>query len=123
MPLSIHHTPLCVTFAYLEKYVCSPQSPYLTTSTDDSRLLALRHSNLLLLDPTSQETQVSTGTLTLTLNAQRELCVLSKAGGTPLGVDELMKVVTIGVSVVREMTAEIEAALKADEGVRVIEVR
>lgn len=40
-----------------------------------------------------------------------------------MGVDELMKVVTIGVDVVREMTAEIEAALKADEGVRVIEVR
>lgn len=66
---------------------------------------------------------MSTGTLTLTLNAQRELCVLSKAGGTPLGVDELMKVVTIGVDIVREMTGEIETALKADEAVRIIEVR
>lgn len=121
--MSIHHTPLCVTFAYLEKFVASLHSPYSTTSIDDPCPFALLHSNLLLLDPTSQETQVSTGTLTLTLNAQRELCVLSKAGGTPLGVDELMKVVTIGVDVVREMTAEIEAALKADEGVRVIEVR
>jgi exosome complex component RRP45 len=66
---------------------------------------------------------VSTGTLTLTLNAQRELCVLSKAGGTPLSVEELMKVVSIGVDVVREMTTEIETALKEDEKVRIVEVR
>ena len=40
-----------------------------------------------------------------------------------MGVDELMKVVTIGVDIVREMTGEIETALKADEAVRIIEVR
>jgi hypothetical protein len=34
-----------------------------------------------------------------------------------------MKVVSIGVDVVREMTAEIETALKEDEKVRIVEVR
>lgn len=88
-----------------------------------SRLVSILSSNLLLLDPTSQESQIASGTLTLTLNAQRELCVLSKAGGNPLGVEELMKVVTLGVDVVREMTSEMEAALKADEAVRIVDVR
>jgi exosome complex component RRP45 len=88
-----------------------------------SRPSSLPHSNLLLLDPTQQETSISSGTLTLTLNAQRELCVLSKAGGTPLSVEEIMKVVTLGVDVVREMTGEVEKALKEDEKVRVVEVR
>ena len=40
-----------------------------------------------------------------------------------MSVDELMKVVTIGVDIVREMTGEIEGALQADEAVRIIEVR
>jgi hypothetical protein len=34
-----------------------------------------------------------------------------------------MKVVTLGVDVVREMTSEMEAALKADEAVRIVDVR
>lgn len=97
IPLSIHHTPLCVTFAYLE-------------------------GNLLVLDPTLEETRIAVGTLTLTLNAQRELCVLSKAGGSPLTADEIMKVVRLGVDIVREMSGEIDEALKLDASVRVIEV-
>lgn len=82
-----------------------------------------RCSNLLILDPTQEESSIATGTLTLTLNAQRELCVLSKAGGTPLTVEDVMKVVNIGVDVVREMNAEIEEAIKKDEAVRVVDVR
>ena len=49
--------------------------------------------------------------------------MLSKAGGNPLAVEELMKVVTLGVDVVREMTGEMEAALKEDEAVRIVDVR
>lgn len=93
------------------------------SSSPFSRLVSILYSNLLLLDPTLQESQIASGTLTLTLNAQRELCVLSKAGGNPLAVEELMKVVTLGVDVVREMTGEMEAALKEDEAVRIVDVR
>ncbi|GHJ83941.1 hypothetical protein NliqN6_0343 [Naganishia liquefaciens] len=98
MPLAIHHTPLCVTFAYL----------------DDTNLV---------LDPSHMEASIATGTLTLTLNSQREICVLSKAGGTPLMKHDLMRVVRLGVEQVRDMTKALEDALKEDERVRVIEVR
>ncbi|KAK4684809.1 exosome complex component RRP45, partial [Tremellales sp. Uapishka_1] len=96
--LAIHHTPLCITFAYFENL-----PP--------------------IIDPTHLEETLASGTMTVTLNAQRELCVLSKAGGTPLTADEIMGVVRVGVEKVREMVKQIEAALERDKGTRVIEIR
>jgi exosome complex component RRP45 len=97
VPLAIHHTPLCLTFAY--------------------------YDNLTpVLDPTHLEEVVSAGTMTITLNAQRELCVLSKAGGSALTADEIMDVVRVGVERVRAMVAEMEEALAKDKSTRVVEV-
>ncbi|KAL7340183.1 hypothetical protein BJY59DRAFT_714711 [Rhodotorula toruloides] len=67
VPLAIHHSPMCLTFAFFG---------------DDS---------LAVLDPTHLESQLCTGTLTLALNSQSEICVLSKQGGAPLGADEVMR--------------------------------
>lgn len=61
--------------------------------------------------------------MTVTLNAQRELCVLSKAGGSALSVDDVMAVVRVGVERVRESVKQIEDALVADAAQRVVEVR
>jgi exosome complex component RRP45 len=63
------------------------------------------------------------GTMTITLNAQRELCVLSKAGGSALSPDEIMDVVRVGVERVRAMVKEMEEALEDDRTRRVVEVR
>lgn len=49
-------------------------------------------SSLCVIDPTHLEQQISNGTLTVTLNSQQEICVLSKAGGVPLPADDIMKV-------------------------------
>lgn len=97
VPLAIHHTPLCITFAYFES-----QPP--------------------ILDPTYLEATLCSGTLTLTLNAQRELCVLSKAGGTPLAASDIMGVVHVGVERVRMMVRTMEEALERDRSERVVEV-
>ncbi|WVR08736.1 hypothetical protein IAU60_005794 [Kwoniella sp. DSM 27419] len=96
-PLAIHHTPLCLTFAYFE-------------------------NSQPILDPTHLEATLCSGTMTLTMNAQREICVLSKAGGTPLAADEIMGVVKVGVDRVREMVRHLEAALESDRESRVVEV-
>ncbi|KAK8850668.1 hypothetical protein IAR55_004588 [Kwoniella newhampshirensis] len=98
VPLAIHHTPLCLTFAYYENL-----QP--------------------ILDPIHLEATLCAGTLTLTLNAQREICVLSKAGGTPLAADEIMGVVRVGVERVREMVKHLEEELEKDKSTRVVEVR
>lgn len=97
MPLAIHHTPLCLTFAYFEGL-----QP--------------------ILDPSHIEEILAAGTMTITLNAQRELCVLSKAGGSPLSVDDVMDVVRVGVERVRENVKTIEEALENDKKSRVVEV-
>ena len=76
-----------------------------------------------ILDPTHLETVVSSGSLTLTLNPQRELCVLSKAGGTPLAAEEIMSAVRVGVDRVRDMVKAMEDALEADKSTRIVEVR
>ncbi|ORX40790.1 ribosomal protein S5 domain 2-type protein [Kockovaella imperatae] len=98
VPLAIHHTPLCVSFAFF------PDLPP-------------------IIDPTHLESVLSSGTLTLTLNAQRELCVLSKAGGSALSPGEIMGVVRVGVERVRELVKIMEDALRSDQSNRVIEVR
>ncbi|KAL7420787.1 3'-5'-exoribonuclease [Cryptotrichosporon argae] len=98
VPLAIHHFPLTLTFAYFP-----PHPP--------------------VLDPSYLEAQLADGTLTLTLNAQRELCVLSKAGGAALAVDELMSLVNVGVDRVREVGRAIDDALERDRRTRVVEVR
>ncbi|KDE06637.1 hypothetical protein, variant [Microbotryum lychnidis-dioicae p1A1 Lamole] len=97
--LAIHHTPICLTFAFFG---------------DDSTPL---------LDPSLLESQLCSGTLTLTLNAQQEICVLSKTGGAPLPADDIMKVVMIGTQRVKEVDAFIKKELERDEKKRRVEVR
>lgn len=89
--------PLCLTFAYFEGL-----SP--------------------ILDPSHLEEVLAAGTMTITLNAQRELCVLSKAGGSALSPDEILSVVRVGVDRVRALVKTMDEALEADRQQRVVEV-
>lgn len=89
MPLSLHHSPYCITFALFGR----------TT----------------ILDPSLLETQLCTGILTLTLNAQNEICVFNKAGGEALSVEEIMRIVGIAKKRVAEIDSTVRAALKKAE--------
>jgi exosome complex component RRP45 len=75
-----------------------------------------------ILDPTHLEATLASGALTITLNAQRALCVLSKAGGTALAPSEIMTVVRVGVDRVRDLVKLMEEALEDDRSRRVVEV-
>ena len=72
VPLSITHAPLCLTFAFFS----DPDIPP-------------------ILDPSQLEGTLSRGTMSLCLNAQRELCVVQKAGGVPLALDEILRLVGV----------------------------
>jgi len=98
IPLAIHHTPFCLTFAFFT-------APASTASSEPA---------LAVLDPSHLESQMSTGTLTLTLNAQREICVLSKAGGQPIELETLMRIIHLGADKVRDLDALVKAALAKD---------
>lgn len=62
-------------------------------------------------DPSLLETQLCSGTLTLTLNAQNEICVLTKAGGQALSVKEIMRIIGIGKQKIKDIDATVKKAL------------
>jgi exosome complex component RRP45 len=79
-------------------------------------------SSLVVLDPTHLEQQTCTGTLVLTLNAQREICVLTKAGGSPMSLDGIMRLVTLASERVKDLEATVAGALAEDSKGRVLGV-
>jgi exosome complex RNA-binding protein Rrp42 (RNase PH superfamily) len=42
-----------------------------------------------ILDPSQLGATLSSSAMTLAMNAQRELCMVQKAGGVPMAVDEI----------------------------------
>ncbi|TFK59589.1 ribosomal protein S5 domain 2-like protein [Pluteus cervinus] len=108
VPLAMHHTPLCLTFAFF------PPSP-----TSDTT------SALVLLDPSYLEQRLSTGLMSVALNAQRELCVVHKLGGVPMEIGEVMGVLDIAVKRAKELNRLVEDKLEEDWNTRkrIVEVR
>ncbi|GBE85648.1 Exosome complex component rrp45 [Sparassis crispa] len=100
VPLSMHHTPFCFTFAYF---------PDTTTQA--------------VLDPSQLEQRLSAGLLSVALNAQRELCVVQKAGGVPLDPEEVLRIIDVAVGKAKELDKVVEARLKEDWAGRTVEVR
>lgn len=66
------------------------------------------------MDPTFLEEQVKEGDMTVTLNVHKEVCALSKAGGIPMEIDQILQCTKVAVVKVAEITAQIQAALEAD---------
>ena len=96
----MHHTPYCLTFAYFPD-----------TSTP------------AVLDPSLLEQRLAAGVLSVALNAQRELCVIQKAGGVPLEPDEIMRIIDVAVNKAKEIDKLVEGKLKEDWEGRTVEVR
>ncbi|KNZ82345.1 Exosome complex component rrp45 [Termitomyces sp. J132] len=100
IPLAIHHTPFCFTFAFFRDPMIPP-----------------------IIDPSQLEQRLSAGLISIALNAQRELCVLQKLGGVPLDPDEVLKIVTIAVQKAKELNNIVDVRLKEDWEGRHVEVR
>jgi len=100
VPLAIHHTPFCFTFAYFP----DPETPP-------------------ILDPSHLEQRLSAGLLSVALNAQRELCVVQKMGGVPLTPDDVLKIIEVAVRKAKELNDVVEARLKEDWTGRTVEIR
>ncbi|KAJ2489831.1 3'-5'-exoribonuclease [Coemansia sp. RSA 2050] len=90
VPLSIHHTPICVTFGFFGAA-----------------------GDMLVLDPTLLEEQVQVSSFTITLNSHREICALNKAGGIPLNPDQIQRCTQVALAKVDEVNEKIQLALKA----------
>ncbi|ORX74911.1 ribosomal protein S5 domain 2-like protein [Linderina pennispora] len=89
VPLSIHHTPICVTFGFLGD------------------------GELMVVDPSLLEEQVQVSSFTITLNAHREICALSKAGGVPLDQEQIDRCTQLALTKVEELNEKISEAIKS----------
>ncbi|KAG8719618.1 hypothetical protein FRC08_002428 [Ceratobasidium sp. 394] len=98
VPLSLHHTPYCVSFAFLDE-------------------------GLPVLDPNHLETQLSQSSLNLALTPAREICTVQKAGGLALGADDMLHLVDLAARRAKELSTFVEKRLKEDLSSRVVEIR
>lgn len=87
VPLSVHHMPLCVTFAFFWE------------------------GQYLLVDPTHSEEAVMDGRLVVGVNIHREICALQMAGGVAILPEQVMRCSQIAAVKCAEMTEIIKSAL------------
>ncbi|NXG93413.1 EXOS9 protein, partial [Stercorarius parasiticus] len=94
VPLSIHHMPICVSFAFFQ------QGTY------------------LLVDPSEREERVMDGVLVIAMNKHREICTMQSSGGIMLIKDQVLRCSKITAVKVAEITELIQKALENDQKVR-----
>ncbi|KAF0341586.1 ribosomal protein S5 domain 2-type protein [Gigaspora margarita] len=87
VPLSIHHTPICVTFAFFE------------------------NGDLWVVDPSLKEEQIRRGDMIIAINNHKEICVLSKAGGLPLEMHTIIQCSKLAASKVDWVREKIQDAI------------
>ena len=119
----MHHTPICLTFAYYNPSPATSTSSTVTTTSRNKNVSQTSQTPIIILDPTTLEQSLSEGTISLALTRQSEICVIQKAGGIPLSVGEVMNVTRIGVEVVKAVDKWLESEVGDDLGKRVVEVR
>lgn len=91
VPLSIHHIPICITFAFFD------------------------NGELLVVDPNYLEGQAKEGDMTITMNSHKEICALSKAGGIPLEMDQVLRCSQIAIIKVTDIDELIKKVLEDDK--------
>ncbi|XP_078261741.1 exosome complex component RRP45 [Rhinoraja longicauda] len=94
IPLSIHHMPIAVSFAFFQ------QGTY------------------LLVDPIEHEERVMDGLLVIAMNKHRELCTIQSSGGIMLLKEQILRCTKIAGVKVAEITELMQKALENDTKVR-----
>ncbi|NXN29445.1 EXOS9 protein, partial [Nycticryphes semicollaris] len=94
VPLSIHHMPICVSFAFFQ------QGTY------------------LLVDPSEREERVMDGVLVIAMNKHHEICTMQSSGGIMLVKEQVLRCSKITAVKVAEITELIQKALENDQKVR-----
>ncbi|KAG2183630.1 hypothetical protein INT43_006638 [Umbelopsis isabellina] len=94
VPLSVHHIPICVSFSFFAD------------------------GELLVVDPSIIEEQIREGDMTIAMNIHKEICALSKAGGIPLEMDQIIRCSKIATTKTAEITELIQKALADDKAQR-----
>ncbi|CAB4026742.1 Exosome complex component RRP45, partial [Paramuricea clavata] len=94
VPLSVHHIPIYVTFAFYD------------------------NGALLLVDPTDREESVMDGQMMIAMNVDREICAVQMNGGLSLEADQVLRCSQISAVKVADITELIHKALRVDAEAR-----
>ncbi|CAG5123584.1 unnamed protein product, partial [Candidula unifasciata] len=94
VPLSIHHMPLLVSFAFFSQ------------------------GKFMLVDPSEKEEKVTEGKLVIGMNKYREICTLQLTGQMLLLKDQVLRCSNIAVTKVARLTELIHEALDNDKQAR-----
>lgn len=90
VPLAMLHHPLCVTLSAFER------------------------GEIVLVDATLQEQQISGGEMVITANKHGEVCQIAKLGGVPTDALVLLGCIELAVGKVSELSRIVSAALEQD---------
>lgn len=93
-PLSVHHRPVCISFAFFGD------------------------GETMVVDPGLKEEAISVGFVTLALNSHKEVCAVHKLGGVALTTDQLLECNRVAHVKALELSTMLTAALKQDESAR-----
>ncbi|CCH44059.1 hypothetical protein BN7_3618 [Wickerhamomyces ciferrii] len=100
--LSILHVPICVTFAF-----------YNPTNVEEN-IKGDSNNEISVVDATLQEELSQDGTLTVTINKNREICQITKAGGLPMDALTLMDCSRKAYTIAEKITNQIKNLLEKD---------
>lgn len=89
VPLIVHHLPIAMTFAFI---------------SDD---------NIVVIDPTHYEEAIMKGRITVTVNANGDVCAIQKAGGVGIIQSTVIQCLRIAAVKAADITSKIETAVES----------
>ncbi|XP_058008879.1 exosome complex component RRP45A isoform X2 [Hevea brasiliensis] len=89
LPLIVHHLPIAVTFAFFNS------------------------EHTMLIDPTHNEEAVMGGRMTVTVNANGDICAIQKAGGEGVTQSDIMRCLRLASRNAESITKKIKDAVEA----------
>ncbi|WFD32056.1 3'-5'-exoribonuclease [Malassezia sp. CBS 17886] len=121
VPLACPHMPLCVTYAVfmLQPQTDEERSRLLAQSRDAMDVVATDKQTdpdvpVALLDPSLLEQTLAHTTVTMVVNAQREVCVLDKAGGIALPYQTILALLGDAAARASELARLVDRTLADD---------
>lgn len=93
VPLSIHHMPLCISFAFFH------------------------NGEYLLVDPSHEEEYVMEGRLIIAMNIHKEICTLQLTGGVTLLQEQVLRCVQIASVKIVELSDIVKQSLNVSNDI------
>lgn len=125
IPLSILHIPISVTFSFFKPPVKTTANTTTTIKKDspddydqdmeDAAPNSIAKSDVILVDTTAKEESLRDSYMTITINKNRELCQVSKSGGTEVDGYVIMNCASTAYNIATKLTDLIQTKLKQDE--------